>query len=79
MIERLLTMSINLKNMSNIELTKLLDLVALANDQYLAKKVVYQLACRHHESFEAQLQNLDKRAVKRENYSSHSIVAKLWK
>ena len=72
-------MNINLKNMSNIELTKLLDLVALANDQYLAKKVVYQLAYRHHESFEAQLRYLDKRAVKRENYSSHSMVAKLWK
>lgn len=55
MIERLLTMNVNLRNMSNIELTKLLDLVALANDQYLAKKVVYQLAYRHHESFEAQL------------------------
>ncbi|NRN88401.1 hypothetical protein [Lactobacillus helveticus] len=78
-IGRLLTMNVNLRNISNIELAKLFDLAAKADDRHLAKKIVYRLAYRHHESFEAQLRYLGKRAVKRENYSSFNMVAKLWK
>ncbi|MCO0806728.1 hypothetical protein NGA74_01965 [Lactobacillus helveticus] len=78
-IGRLLTMNVNLRNISNIELAKLFDLVAKADDRHLAKKIVYRLAYRHHESFEAQLRYLGKRAVKKENYPSFNMIAKLWK
>lgn len=72
-------MKISLKGLSNTELAKLFDRVAKADDRHLAKKIVYRLAYRHHESFEAQLRYLGKRAVKRENYPSFNMVAKLWK
>ena len=72
-------MRVNLRNISNIELAKLFDLAAKVDDRNIAKKIVCQLAYRHHESLEAQLQCLSKRAVKRENYSSFKMVAKLWK
>ena len=72
-------MKISLKGFSNTELAKLFDRVAKADDQHLAKAIVYRLAYRHHESFEAQLRYLGKRAVKKENYPSFNMVAKLWK
>ena len=72
-------MKISLKGLSNTELAKLFDRVAKADDQHLAKAIVYRLAYRHHESFEAQLRYLGKRAVKKENYPSFNMVAKLWK
>lgn len=72
-------MKISLKGMSNRELAKLFDRAAKANDKHLAKRIVYRLAYRHHESFDAQLRYLGKRAVKRKNYPSFNMVAKLWK
>ena len=72
-------MKISLKGLSNTELAKLFDRVAKADDQHLARAIVYRLAYRHHESFEAQLRYLGKRAVKKENYPSFNMVAKLWK
>lgn len=72
-------MKISLKGMSNRELAKLFDRAAKADNRRLAKTIVYRLAYRHHESFEAQLQYLGKRAVKRKNYPSFNMVAKLWK
>ena len=72
-------MKISLKGLSNPELAKLFDRVAKADDQHLARAIVYRLAYRHHESFEAQLRYLGKRAVKKENYPSFNMVAKLWK
>ena len=72
-------MKISLKGLSNTELAKLFDRVAKADDQHLAKAIVCRLAYRHHESFEAQLRYLGKRAVKKENYPSFNMVAKLWK
>ena len=72
-------MKINLKGLSNTELAKLFDRAAKADDRHLAKAIVYRLAYRHHESFEAQLRYLGKRAVKKENYPSFNMVAKLWK
>ena len=72
-------MKINLKGLSNTELAKLFDRAAKADDRHLAKTIIYRLAYRHHESFEAQLRYLGKRAVKKENYPSFNMVAKLWK
>lgn len=65
--------------MSDIKLIKLFDRAAKADDQHLAKTIVYRLAYRHHESFEAQLRYLGKRAVKRKDYQSFNMVTKLWK
>ena len=65
--------------LSDIKLIKLFDRVARTDDRHLAKIIVYRLAYRHHESFEAQLRYLGKRAVKKENYPSFNMVAKLWK
>lgn len=65
--------------MSNRELGKLFDRAAKANNRRLAKTITYRLAYRHHESFDAQLRYLGKRAVKRKNYPSFNMVAKLWK
>ena len=72
-------MKFSLKNLSNENLAKLFDRAAKADDRHLAKTIVYRLAYRHHESFEAQLRYLGKRAVKKENYPSFNMVAKLWK
>ena len=72
-------MKISLRRLSDIRLIKLFDRVAKVDDRHLAKAIVYRLAYRHHESFEAQLRYLGKRAVKRENYPSFNMVAKLWK
>ena len=72
-------MRINVKVLPDIKLIKLFDRAAKADDRHLAKKIVYRLAYRHHESFEAQLRYLGKRAVKREDYQSFNMVAKLWK
>lgn len=72
-------MKISLRGLSDIKLIKLFDRVAKADDQHLAKIIVYRLAYRHHESFEAQLRYLGKRAVKKENYPSFNMVSKLWK
>ena len=72
-------MKISLKGFSNKDLAKLFDRAAKADDQHLAKTIVYRLAYRHHESFEAQLRYLGQRAVKKENYPSFNMVAKLWK
>lgn len=72
-------MKISLKGFSNKDLAKLFDRLAKADDQHLAKIIVYRLAYRHHESFEAQLRYLGKRAVKRKDYQSFNMVAKLWK
>ncbi|MPW14177.1 hypothetical protein [Lactobacillus helveticus] len=72
-------MKFSLKNLSNENLAKLFDRVAKADDRHLAKIIVYRLAYRHHESFEAQLRYLGKRAVKRKDYQSFNMVAKLWK
>lgn len=72
-------MKISLKGFSNKDLAKLFDRAAKADDRRLAKTIVYRLAYRHHESFEAQLRYLGKRAVKHEDYSSFNMVAKLWK
>lgn len=72
-------MKISLKGLSNTELAKLFDRAAKADNRHLAKNIVYRLAYRHHESFEAQLRYLGKRAVKRKNYQSFNMVAKLWK
>ena len=72
-------MRISLKGLSDIKLIKLFDRAAKADDRHLAKTIVYRLAYRHHESFEAQLRYLGKRAVKREDYQSFNMVAKLWK
>ena len=72
-------MKISLKGFSNKDLAKLFDRVAKADDRHLAKIIVYRLAYRHHESFEAQLRYLGKRAVKHEDYQSFNMVAKLWK
>ncbi|MGN8971036.1 hypothetical protein ACTND0_05440 [Lactobacillus amylovorus] len=65
--------------MSDSKLIKLFDRAAKADDRHFAKRIVYRLAYRHHESFEAQLRYLGKRAVKREDYQSFNMVAKLWK
>lgn len=65
--------------MSNRELGKLFDRAAKANDRRLAKTITYRLAYRYYESFDAQLRYLGKRAVKRKNYPSFNMVAKLWK
>lgn len=72
-------MRISLKGLSDIKLIKLFDRAAKADDRHLAKTIVYRLAYRHHESFEAQLRYLGQRAVKKENYPSFNMVAKLWK
>lgn len=72
-------MKISLKGLSNTELAKLFDCVAKADGQHLARAIVYRLAYRHHESFEAQLRYLGKRAVERKDYQSFNMVAKLWK
>lgn len=72
-------MKIILRGLSDIKLIKLFDRAAKADDRHLAKTIVYRLAYRHHESFEAQLRYLGKRAVKKENYPSFNMVAKLWK
>lgn len=72
-------MKISLKGMSNRELAKLFDRAAKADNRRLAKTIVYRLAYRHHESFGAQLRYLGKRAVKRKNYPSFNMAAKLWK
>ena len=72
-------MKISLKGFSNKDLAKLFDRAAKADDRHLAKRITYRLAYRHHESFEAQLRYLGKRAVKHEDYSSSNMVAKLWK
>ncbi len=72
-------MKISLRGLSDIKLIKLFDRAAKADDQHLAKTIVYRLAYRHHESFETQLRCLGKRAVKREDYQSFNMVAKLWK
>ena len=72
-------MRISLKGLSDIKLIKLFDRAAKADNRHLAKRIVYRLAYRHHESFEAQLRYLGKRAVKKENYPSFNMVAKLWK
>ena len=72
-------MKISLRGFSNKDLAKLFDRAAKADDRHLAKTIVYRLAYRHHESFEAQLRYLGKRAVKKENYPSFNMVAKLWK
>ena len=72
-------MKISLRGLSDIKLIKLFDRAAKADDRQFAKRIVYRLAYRHHESFEAQLRYLGKRAVKKENYPSFNMVAKLWK
>lgn len=72
-------MKISLRGLFDIKLIKLFDRAAKADDRHLAKTIVYRLAYRHHESFEAQLRYLGKRAVKKENYPSFNMVAKLWK
>lgn len=72
-------MRISLKRLSDIKLIKLFDRAAKADYRHFAKRIVYRLAYRHHESFEAQLRYLGKRAVKKENYPSFNMVAKLWK
>lgn len=72
-------MKISLRGLSDIKLIKLFDRAAKADNRHLAKIIVYRLAYRHHESFEAQLRYLGKRAVKRKDYSSFNMVAKLWK
>ena len=72
-------MKISLRGLSDIKLIKLFDRAAKADDRHLAKTIVYRLAYRHHKSFEAQLRYLGKRAVKKENYPSFNMVAKLWK
>lgn len=72
-------MKISLRGLSDSKLIKLFDRAAKADDRHLAKTIVYRLAYRHHESFEAQLRYLGKRAVKKENYPSFNMVAKLWK
>ena len=72
-------MKISLRGLSDIKLIKLFDRAAKADDRHLAKTIVYRLAYRHHESFEAQLRYLGKRAVKKENYPSFNMVTKLWK
>lgn len=72
-------MKISLKGLSNTELAKVFDRAAKADDRHFAKRIVYRLAYRHHESFDAQLRYLGKRAVKKENYPSFNMVAKLWK
>ena len=72
-------MKISLRGLSDSKLIKLFDRVAKADDRHFAKIIVYRLAYRHHESFEAQLRYLGKRAVKKENYPSFNMVAKLWK
>ncbi len=71
-------MKISLKGLSNTELAKIFDRAAKADNEYLAKVIVYRLAYRHHESFEAQLRYLGKRAVKRDDYPSFNMVVKLW-
>ena len=72
-------MKISLRGLSDIKLIKLFDRAAKADDRHLAKTIVYRLAYRHHESFEAQLRYLGKRSVKREYYQSFNMVANLWK
>ena len=72
-------MKISLKGFSNKDLANLFDRAAKADDRHLAKAIVYRLAYRHHESFEAQLRYLGQRTVKKENYPSFNMVAKLWK
>lgn len=72
-------MRIELKGFSNKDLAKLFDRAAKADDKHLAKRITYRLAYRHHESFKAQLRYLGKRAVKRKDYQSFNMVAKLWK
>ena len=72
-------MKISLRGLSDSKLIKLFDRVAKADDRHFAKRIVYRLAYRHHESFEAQLRYLGKRAVKRKDYQSFNMVAKLWK
>ena len=72
-------MKISLRGLSDIKLINLFDRAAKADDRHLAKTIVYRLAYRHHESFEAQLRYLGKRAVKRTDQQSFNMVAKLWK
>ena len=71
-------MKISLRGLSDIKLIKLFDRAAKADDRHFAKRIVYRLAYRHHESFEAQLRYLGKRAVKKD-YPSFNMVSKLWK
>ncbi|RVU73591.1 hypothetical protein [Lactobacillus xujianguonis] len=72
-------MKISLKGFDNKKLAELFDGAAKADNRHLAKRIVYRLAYRPHESFEAQLRYLGKRAVKHEDYQSFNMVAKLWK
>ena len=72
-------MKISLRGLSDIKLIKLFDRAAKVDNRHLARAIVYRLAYRHHESFEAQLRYLGKRAVKRKDYQSFNMVAKLWK
>ena len=71
-------MKISLKGFSNKDLAKVFDRAAKADNKHLAKVIVCRLAYRHHESFEAQLRYLGKRAVKRDDYPSFNMVVKLW-
>lgn len=71
-------MKISLKGLSNTELAKVFDRAAKADNKHLAKVITYRLAYRNHESFEAQLRYLGKRAVKRDDYPSFNMVVKLW-
>ena len=72
-------MKFSLKNSSNIQLAKIFDFMAKMNNQQTAKIIVKRLAHRHHQSYEDQLRYLGKRAVRRNDYSSFNMVAKLWK
>lgn len=72
-------MKISLRGLSDSKLIKLFDRAAKADDRHFAKRIVYRLAYRHHESFEAQLRYLGKRAAKGKDYQSFNMVAKLWK
>ena len=77
-LKGLLAMKISLKGFSNKDLAKVFDRAAKADNKHLAKVIVCRLAYRHHESFEAQLRYLGKRAVKRDDYPSFNMVVKLW-
>lgn len=72
-------MKISLRGLSDSKLIKLFDRAAKADDRHFAKRIVYRLAYKHHESFEAQLRYLGKRAAKGKDYQSFNMVAKLWK
>lgn len=72
-------MRISLKGLADIKLIKLFDRAAETDDRHLAKMVASELAYRHRKTFEDQLRCLGKRAVRRENYLSFMMVAKLWR